>query len=334
VRSSIGRRKMDRPVKVRGGKAIGLGVAIGALAVVLALQHGACDQSGGTVGPSEPTVAATAQPVAAPAPTAPPTAVDPTKPAEHDAKVKNGFYSITNETGIRQFYCAAAFGVLPGGEQSASTNIFQDQGVREPKDIFSGQAPLKTSCQYERIQVDLTQSQDCKKFDWHNVLAAEVYKNPGFDPNTWVEQEPEVTYGEWSSCVLSPQVDDLSEATGTHPQLCSGTKTRTKRTVIKEKNTCSGEYRVKSDVTTEETTSCETTCPTPPPPEFCYYRVSGFGGDFFHAIKCVQRGGQWINFGPQNLQNHCKFVEPGISDDDFQLNPGQSGDNCLNKNDD
>jgi hypothetical protein len=325
---------MDRPVKVRGGKAIGLGVAIGALAVILALQYGACDKSGGTVGPSEPTVAATAKPVAAPAPTAPPTVVDPTKPAEHDAKVKNGFYSITNETGIRQFYCAAAFGVLPGGDQSASTNIFQDQGVREPKDIFSGQFPKSAACRYKQIQGDLTQAQDCKDFKWNNVLAAEVWDNPGFDSDTWVTQEPEITYGEWGACVLNPEVDDVGEATITHPQTCTGTKTRTKRTVIKEKNTCFGTYRVKSDVTVEVPEACQTTCPTPPPPEFCYYRVSGPGGDFLHAIKCALHGGLWINFVDQALQNHCRFSEPGISDDDFQLNPGQSGDNCLSKNDD
>jgi hypothetical protein len=315
---------------VVGGKAISLGVAIGALAVVLALQHGACDKGGVTVsGPSEPTVAATAQPVAAPAPTAPPTAVDPTKPAEHDARVKNGFYSITNETGARAFYCAAAFGVLPGGEQSASTNIFQDQGVREPKDVFSGQAPLKAGCQYEQIQVDLTQSKDCGKFDWHNVLAAEVYGNPGFDPSTWVTQEPEITYGEWSSCVLSPQVESV-----THPQICSGTKTRTKRTIIKEKNTCLGTYRVKSDVTTDVSESCQTTCPTPPPPSYCYYTVDGqlkewqceheYIGSWPNFI--AGQWGQWI----QQNQSHCKFPLPGTTDHDFHLVPGQSAEGCHN----
>jgi len=347
------------------------------LAVLLACSEGT------VTGPTKPTNEAPAPVVvvATPVPSTP-TVVDPTKPAEHDARVKNGFYSVTNTTGIPQFYCAAAFGVYPGGEQSAGSNIFEDQGVRRPKDVFSGQAPKTAACQYKEIQVDLTQSKDCRKFDWTNVLAAEVYPNPGFiagtetetlpeettytlwsnsegqcgtrtktiwtikkfkcsgeiartvksetteeNPGEWVTQEPEITYGAWGACVLNPQVDDFTEAT--QPQLCSGTKTRTKRTIIKERNTCSGAYRVKSDVTTNDTASCETACPVP---LACYYTVDGQNKEWQCEHEYIgswpnYTAGQWGQWIQQN-QSHCRFPLPGTTDRDFHLVPGQSHPDC------
>jgi hypothetical protein len=71
-----------------------------------------------------------------------------------------------------------------------------------------------------------------------------------------------------------------------------------------------------------------------PPPPLCYYKVSGFGGEIGHAIKCGLFGGTWLNFDDSNvLDNHCRFPLPGISNDGFQLTPGQSHPACLNKND-
>ena len=70
-----------------------------------------------------------------------------------------------------------------------------------------------------------------------------------------------------------------------------------------------------------------------PPPPACYYKVSGPGGEVGHAIKCSIFGGTWLNFDGDVLDNHCKFNLPGISNDDFQLSPGQSAPGCLNKQD-
>lgn len=91
-------------------------------------------------------------------------------------------------------------------------------------------------------------------------------------------------------------------------------------------------------------------------PGLCYYRVSC--GDQEPAApafttsnskECtdqqqqaiceaaVGQGGDngiWRNFGDANLLNHCQFNHPGYVNNDFQLNPGQSAEGCLNKNDD
>ncbi len=85
--------------------------------------------------------------------------------------------------------------------------------------------------------------------------------------------------------------------------------------------------------------------PTPtPPPGLCYYRVScgdiapskkpetGHCTDHDQQTMCEDRGGAWLDFETGALHNHCRFVVPGISDNNFQLNPGQSDPSCLNKN--
>jgi hypothetical protein len=158
-----------------------------------------------------------------------------------------GAYSITNVTEIPQFYCAAAFGVYPGGEQGAGTNLFEDQGVRQPKDVFSGQFPKSAACQYKQIQGDLTQSQDCRKFDWHNVLSAAVWDNPGYIEGKWVvEEKPE--YGEWSSC------QPVAEESSVQEPSCQKHRTVT----YYETNTCGNARRVAR--TTTEYASCECPC--------------------------------------------------------------------------
>lgn len=51
------------------------------------------------------------------------------------------------------------------------------------------------------------------------------------------------------------------------------------------------------------------------------------------AIGVAGDHGVWLNFDGGALDNHCQFNWPGYSNRDFQLNPGQSAANCLNKND-
>jgi len=79
--------------------------------------------------------------------------------------------------------------------------------------------------------------------------------------------------------------------------------------------------------------------PTPTPPVgLCYYRVScgvSFSNsctDHSQQLICENKQGIWINFDGNVLDNHCKFNVPGVSLSNFQLNPGQSAQGCLNKN--
>jgi len=216
--------------------------------------------SGQTVtGPDPVTQAPEAAAPVAQATPAPQPVAEPTTTPQHDARVKGGFYSVTNTTGIPQFYCAAAFGVLPGGDQGAHTNIYEDQGVRQPKDVFSGQAPKTAACQYKQIQVDLTQSKDCRKFDWHNVLAAEVYANPGYieaakkvlvaesEAGPWSEYGAYSEYGPWSAW--------SNDGCGT--RIRTRTRTRTRDFFKVEKFECSGEI-VKTKIRTETETQTDT----------------------------------------------------------------------------
>jgi len=96
-----------------------------------------------------------------------------------------------------------------------------------------------------------------------------------------------------------------------------------------------------------EPNPCPTPSPSPTPePGFCYYRVScgqqeeisahngNDCGEEEQSEICEGEGGIWLNFGEQSLQNHCRFSEPGLSNDDFQLTPGKSAEGCLDKKDD
>lgn len=255
-----------------------------------------------------------------PAPSATPGVQEPAVDGEHDAKVKNGFYSVTNSTGIPQFYCAAAFGVLPGGEQGAGTNIYEDQGIRKTGDVFSGQAPLKAACQYERIQVDLTQSKDCRKFDWHNVLAAEVYKNPSFIPGDAFDQlEDEITYTPWSG---------ENAESGVQAETVVECGTRKKITWSVRKYRCSGEVVKTIKVEVTETKSCcvdeprvsftGPTYPTYTPKLYFYDGDSSFandcaadGGTFFQSID----GRQNVCRTPNSHGNTWDYNESGDDDD-------------------
>lgn len=75
----------------------------------------------------------------------------------------------------------------------------------------------------------------------------------------------------------------------------------------------------------------------------CFYRVScgdqesftlsGNCEDQQQKLICENQGGEWLNFITGVLHNHCAFSLPGISHNDFQLTPGQSDPECLDKND-
>lgn len=382
-RRNFGRRKSDR-FKIAVG--MGLTFVLGGLILQL-------NQCGGSTEVSGPTSTTSTQPAVSsnptPTPSATPTAA-PAAPAgpEHNGTVtKGGAYSITNETEIPQFYCAAAFGVYPGGEQGAGTNLYQDQGTYKPKDVFSGQFPKSAACQYKQIQGDLTQSQDCRNFDWYNVLSAAVWDNPGYIEGKWIlDEKPE--YGTWSSC--EPVVGESS----TQEPSCQKHRTVT----YYETYTCGNARRIAR--TSTEYASCECPCVEPhetsliygasswfeneilegrcpngevlpisiattpelnchvlgtqkttldyqcradedgnprslcknvacPPPNFCFYEVSGF----FKALDCLQEGGQWENWDNEFHNNHCRVPFPGTTDRDFQLTPGQSDNGCKSKHD-
>lgn len=253
----------------------------------------ACSNGGPTTPDLPETAAPAPAPVAAATPAPQPVNDPPPTTPQHDARVKGGFYSVTNTTGVPQFYCAAAFGVLPGGEQGAGTNLYEDQGIRQNKDVFSGQAPKTAACQYKQIQVDLTQSKDCKNFDWHNVLAAEVYDNPGYIAGSEKEKLEALAYGEWG-------------AWGSWSQESCGTRKRSRDVFEQYKYKCSGEVvkvkvRVEEEVQTKEccvSTSFQLsslTFPTYTPkkpaiPATLYY----YDGEGEFQNDCTDEGGQYF----------------------------------------
>lgn len=138
----------------------------------------------------------------------------------------------------------------------------------------------------------------------------------------WLEQEPEVTYGEWSECTPV-----LQSSTGNHNPPPSCSRSRTVITVVNEVNSCTQERREKSRQEGSESEPCE--CPAPPEPDYCYYNISGSPG--FKFAFCLSTGGDWGNWNGQ--QNHCRYDFPGISSSFAQLTPGQSGNGCLSKHD-
>lgn len=129
-------------------------------------------------GPTETPTSVPPPAAVAPSPTAPPAG----GPVSTDARVYgDGSYSVTNETNQAQFYCAASFGVTLDGKQTYIEGTEQ-QGITAVGDRFEGQGATRAECKYDRIQIDLTQSKDCRKFDWHNVLAARTIPNPNYGP--------------------------------------------------------------------------------------------------------------------------------------------------------
>jgi uncharacterized repeat protein (TIGR01451 family) len=88
----------------------------------------------------------------------------------------------------------------------------------------------------------------------------------------WIEQEPEITYGEWGEC---KKPSEASQSTAT-PE-CS--QSRSVRTVIKEKNSCTGELRVKSDTTKTESRPCD-----------CKYSCDDLKTSF-EEVSCVAAAG-------------------------------------------
>lgn len=126
---------------------------------------------------------------------------------------------------------------------------------------------------------------------------------------------------------------------GTWTNVVGQCGTRKKTVTTYTLNSCTHQ-ETSTETTSEETKDCP----------LCYYRVScGVSqstGDHSCTDQAQQticqttiggvppKAGIWRNFGPQNLQNHCQFVVPGVSLDNFQLNPGQSDKACFNKKDD
>jgi hypothetical protein len=72
---------------------------------------------------------------------------------------------------------------------------------------------------------------------------------------TWVEQKPEITHGEWGECKKQTTADAF--AASCEAEQCY--KAREVTTVVKEQNSCTQEVREKSRKTTTEYQACE--CP-------------------------------------------------------------------------
>ena len=157
--------------------------------------------------------------------------------------------------------------------------------------------------------------------------------------NRWIEQKPEITYGDWGECILGERQEekpDLSfdqgvvENTSPQPPVCKGTQSRSVLTIIKEMNSCTRVVRIKSEEKSTGERGCETQCVGD-----CYYNVSGLR--IFQEGLCETKlGGYPLAFGEWGIWNgttsqQCKFSVPGIYSDvlrKFQLTPGQSHPAC------
>ena len=149
----------------------------------------------------------------------------------------------------------------------------------------------------------------------------------------WIAEEPIETPGEWGDC------GELDARDGCERE-------RTVHVVLYEVNSCTEERRIKREGDRTEREACD--CPVV---GLCYYRVScGEQSPIATSTReCTDQAQQsiceaavglagdngiWRNFGDAQLLNHCQFNLLGYSDNDFQLNPGQSHQDCVNKNDD
>lgn len=65
---------------------------------------------------------------------------------------------------------------------------------------------------------------------------------------SWVQQAPTTVYGEWSKCKKDNEINESCTTCSQH---------RTNVVTIKEKNTCTGELRIKSVTSVGETQSCK-----------------------------------------------------------------------------
>lgn len=140
---------------------------------------------------------------------------------------------------------------------------------------------------------------------------------------TWVEQPP--VYGEWGACQKQPH--DVSRS-------CTSECHQYRDKTINEKNSCTGETRVKFKG--QESRDC--VCPTPPPTAYCYYepdcRVGASGSGHSscdHEALCLALPAAlqptWTNWNGQG--NQCRTILPGVYLSNFRLTPGQSDSRCL-----
>jgi hypothetical protein len=113
-------------------------------------------------------------------------------------------------------------------------------------DLFIGRKRPKTPPVYTADE--LVQHADSERLGLELPQICEPPPPPNGCEVEWTELKPEVTYGEWGECI---------ESVGAQ-QSCS--QSRSVRTVIKEKNSCTEEIRVKSDETTEESKPCDCPC--------------------------------------------------------------------------
>lgn len=151
------------------------------------------------------------------------------------------------------------------------------------------------------------------------------------EPHEWevVSRGEPVPVGDWGSC-------DQFLLEADHEQTCYQCRA-TEATVV-ESNGC--EQRERTVYSYERR---ETECPPPAP---CYYEVdcsvrasSNVACQLLKKARCEAQppfgpAGEWANwFGQGEGHEQCRVAFPGWSNDHFQLNPGQSAEGCLDKQD-
>ena len=226
----------------------------------------------------------------------------------------NGTYHAKNETGISQYYCAASFGVLPGGEQGAGTNLEHADAIIANNDVFEGRFEVKAACQYKQIQIDLTQQEKCWNFNWSTILGAKIIDNPNFiDGAAFDQLEDEITW-------LYSEGQNSENWCGSRTRIvwsvkkfkCSGQIVKTEKSrTVEEKPCCNDEFRAAISGPTFPTYHA-----AQPATYYYYWDMDNGNGDGPKQNACEGRGGTWLgdNYnipddGSNNSYNDvCRFT--------------------------
>lgn len=180
--------------------------------------------------------------------TAQPKTCVPLPPAGEVVKLSCGERVLLQVDAATTEHLGHVFVTLQGPEEKETITEVVTKGEWGQCTPTTGPEAVKGDCLKARtVTVTTTKTYVCKEAVVEVVKTEESQKCECACVETWVEQEPVVTYTEWSTCSVPGEDGKCSQ-------------TRTKRTVINEKNSCTSAVRVKSDTTTEEKQACTCAC--------------------------------------------------------------------------
>lgn len=98
-----------------------------------------------------------------------------------DAWIKpDASYYAKNVGAQNETVCVAAFGITAGDQgQHSYIPGTQAQTVLRPGEVFRGQIALSgAKCSYDRVQIDMVPSLECRRFDWNHIVTHLVVTSP------------------------------------------------------------------------------------------------------------------------------------------------------------